>query len=79
QPPHELREALHTEATTPFDLTQAPLLRACLYQLGAQRHVLALTSHHIVSDAWSNPVLLRDLSQAYANACAGSDCQLPRP
>ncbi|GLH33293.1 pyoverdine synthetase D [Pseudomonas sp. BR1R-5] len=79
QPQHVLREALHTEAATPFDLTQAPLLRACLYQLGAQRHVLALTSHHIVSDAWSNPVLLRDLSQAYANACAGSDCQLPRP
>ncbi|TWH64187.1 amino acid adenylation domain-containing protein [Azomonas agilis] len=74
-----LHRALGHEAATPFDLGQAPLLRACLYQLDEQRHVLALTNHHIVSDAWSNPVLLRDLCLAYSNACTGLDRHLQRP
>ncbi|MFJ4348632.1 condensation domain-containing protein, partial [Pseudomonas sp. NPDC089401] len=74
QPPHVLQQALEAEAATPFDLAQAPLLRACLYQLGAEHHVLALTSHHSISDAWSNPLLLRDLAQAYGDGQA-----LPRP
>ena len=74
QPQATLQQALDIEAATPFDLAQAPLLRACLYQLDAQRHVLALTSHHSISDAWSNPLLLRDLAHAYGNGQA-----LPRP
>ncbi|WP_176516653.1 non-ribosomal peptide synthetase [Pseudomonas faucium] len=74
QPQARLQAALEADASTPFDLAQAPLLRACLYQLESDRHVLTLTSHHSISDAWSNPLLLRDLAQAYASGQA-----LPRP
>ncbi|BBH45228.1 non-ribosomal peptide synthetase [Pseudomonas sp. KU43P] len=74
QPQAVLQTALEADASTPFDLAQAPLLRACLYQLDTDRHVLTLTSHHSISDAWSNPLLLRDLAQAYASGHA-----LPRP
>ena len=74
QPQEVLQAALEADAATPFDLAQAPLLRACLYQLDSHRHVLTLTSHHSISDAWSNPLLLRDLAQAYA-----SGQSLPRP
>ncbi|WP_377155075.1 AMP-binding protein [Roseateles sp. UC29_93] len=51
-----------------FDLGAAPAMAARLIRLGAEEHVLALCLHHIVSDAWSNPVFAADLSTAYALA-----------
>nr|WP_296265932.1 non-ribosomal peptide synthetase [Pseudomonas sp. UBA6562] len=60
-----LHRCLIDEAGTPFDLGQAPLIRATLIALPAQRHVLLLNMHHIVSDAWSNPILMQDLARAY--------------
>ncbi|MDG9872547.1 amino acid adenylation domain-containing protein [Pseudomonas juntendi] len=61
----------------PFDLGQAPLLRCVLFELGPQEHVLFLNMHHIVSDAWSNPILLRDLTLAYTQALQGDTTPLP--
>jgi amino acid adenylation domain-containing protein len=68
--PEELREAeavrLATEeARRPFDLGRAPLLRARLLRLDAQEHVLLLTLHHIVGDAWSMDVLVREVAALY--------------
>ncbi|NRR33613.1 AMP-binding protein, partial [Oxalobacteraceae bacterium] len=53
-----------------FDLGGGVLLVATLVRLEAEQHVLALCLHHIVSDAWSNPILARDLSAAYRQALA---------
>ncbi len=53
-------------AAQPFDLTRAPLLRACLSQTATDEWQLALTMHHIVSDGWSMGVLFRDLSAFYS-------------
>ncbi|MEU4241667.1 amino acid adenylation domain-containing protein [Actinoplanes sp. NPDC026619] len=50
----------------PFDLARPPLLRWTLIRLGATRHRLVLTSHHILLDGWSAPLLVRDLLLAYA-------------
>ncbi|MEU4232375.1 amino acid adenylation domain-containing protein [Nonomuraea sp. NPDC026600] len=50
---------------TPMDLTTGPLIRAHLLREGAERHVLHLTLHHIVADAWSLEVLRRELSALY--------------
>ena len=58
-------EAALREATTPFDIGAGPLLRARLFGLSGQRHVLVLTMHHIVTDGWSFRVLLRELGQIY--------------
>ncbi|APA68033.1 non-ribosomal peptide synthetase [Janthinobacterium sp. 1_2014MBL_MicDiv] len=66
-----LAARLRREADTPFDLGAAPLLRATLIDCGREHAVLMLSMHHIVSDAWSNPVLIRDLAQAYRAAQAG--------
>ena len=52
-------------ASRPFDLDQAPLLRAALAATGPSEWELALTMHHIVSDGWSMGVLFRDLSAFY--------------
>lgn len=60
-----LEQRIQAESTAPFDLTHGPMLRACLLQLGEQEHALLVTLHHIVSDAWSNAILVQDLCQAY--------------
>lgn len=44
-----------------FDLGQAPLFRAALLRLGAERHVLLVNVHHIVSDAWSVSVMIEEM------------------
>ena len=49
-----------------FDLRAAPLLRFLLIRLGARQHRLVITSHHIVLDGWSLPVLVRELTAIYA-------------
>ncbi|PAU59158.1 non-ribosomal peptide synthetase [Pseudomonas indica] len=60
----------------PFDLTSPPLLRARLLRLDARQHVLAITLHHLVSDAWSATLALRELTQLYAALHAGQTPQL---
>ncbi|MFI0260632.1 amino acid adenylation domain-containing protein [Streptomyces sp. NPDC017056] len=61
-----LAAALADAYARPFDLTGEPPLRAELFQLGPDEHVLLLVLHHIAGDGRSNHPLARDLSAAYA-------------
>ncbi len=54
-------EASRLEARRPFDLARGPLLRARLLALADDDHLLLLSLHHIVADAWSVGVLLHEL------------------
>ncbi|HZF09509.1 MAG TPA: amino acid adenylation domain-containing protein, partial [Thermoanaerobaculia bacterium] len=65
------------EARRPFDLARGPLLRTALLRCGAERHRLLLTVHHIASDAWSQNLLLRELTAAYEAYLAGRPVPLP--
>ncbi|MCO7190826.1 non-ribosomal peptide synthetase [Pseudoalteromonas sp. XMcav2-N-2] len=51
--------------TTCFDLSQPPLLRCALIELGNEDHVLALVFHHIVADASSGALFLRELTELW--------------
>ena len=53
-----------------FDLAAAPLLRMSVVVLGPEQHHVVLTSHHILADGWSMPVLVAELLAAYR---AGGD------
>jgi amino acid adenylation domain-containing protein len=66
----EARRQIEREARRPFHLGigSGPLLRAALFRLGDGEHLLALTLHHIVSDGWSEGVLVRDLAALYRAA-----------
>jgi amino acid adenylation domain-containing protein len=56
-----VRQAVRDRLAEPFDLSSAPLLRAAVYALAPDDHVLALTVHHIVCDGWSAEILLGEL------------------
>ena len=58
------QEAL-AEANRPFDLARGPLLRVKLLRLAAEDHVLLLTLHHIVSDAWTRGILNAEIGALY--------------
>ena len=71
-------ERLASEETQrPFDLVNGPLIRARLMRLGSNEHVLLVTMHHIISDGWSQTVLLNELSALYEAAVAGRTSPLP--
>ncbi|MEP7123627.1 MAG: non-ribosomal peptide synthase/polyketide synthase, partial [Byssovorax sp.] len=58
------QEAL-AEANRPFDLARGPLLRVKLLRLAPEDHVLLLTLHHIVSDAWTRGILNTEIGTLY--------------
>ncbi|EPL15141.1 condensation domain-containing protein, partial [Pseudomonas sp. CF161] len=74
-----LRTRLDAEAGRAFDLSQAPLIRGALLKMAPDEHVLLLNMHHIVSDAWSNPILMQDLGAAYELAGRDAPGRLARP
>jgi amino acid adenylation domain-containing protein len=65
----------------PFDLERGPLLRVSLYSLNPTDHVLLLSLHHIICDAWSMWLLMDELSVLYpailAGQCVGQSADLP--
>ncbi|MEU2169547.1 amino acid adenylation domain-containing protein, partial [Micromonospora chersina] len=54
-----------------FDLAHELPIRAWLFPLGPDEHILLLLMHHIASDGWSMGILLHDLQQAYQARTTG--------
>ncbi|HLK56986.1 MAG TPA: amino acid adenylation domain-containing protein, partial [Chthonomonadaceae bacterium] len=73
----EARRLSVEEAERPFDLEHGPLFRAALLQLTPEEHILLVTMHHIVSDGWSQGILVRELTTFYRAFAAGSSSPLP--
>ncbi|SDX73370.1 non-ribosomal peptide synthase domain TIGR01720/amino acid adenylation domain-containing protein [Pseudomonas syringae] len=78
----ELRNAeLALQVTTltrqPFDLRTGPLLRAHLFRLASDEHVLVVNMHHIVSDGWSMDVMIQEFVRCYQAYCEGREPSLP--
>ncbi|HYR82568.1 MAG TPA: amino acid adenylation domain-containing protein, partial [Terriglobia bacterium] len=65
------------EAHRSFDLSQGPMLRMQVLKLGESDFVLLFTVHHIVSDAWSMGVLVREFGALYPAFHAGLPSPLP--
>ncbi len=65
------------ELDRPFDLSRVPLLRIRLIRMAAQKHILIVNFHHIITDQWSLELFNRDIAAVYEALRAGRQPQLP--
>jgi amino acid adenylation domain-containing protein/FkbM family methyltransferase len=68
--PTEAREAelgrrLRDEARRPFDLGRDLMLRATLFRLDTDEHVVLFQPHHVALDGWSVGLFFRELAELY--------------
>jgi amino acid adenylation domain-containing protein len=73
----EVWRLMKEEAKTGFDLSRGPLLRVKALKLEEEEHILLYTMHHIVSDAGSMVVLMREVSALYEAISEGKISPLP--
>jgi amino acid adenylation domain-containing protein len=73
----QLDHRLRLQAATSFDLREERLLRLELIRLEDRTHVLSLTLHHILGDAWSLAIWDREWPVLYAAALRHVPAQLP--
>ncbi|MFI7594872.1 condensation domain-containing protein [Micromonospora sp. NPDC049359] len=64
-------------AAVRFDLTSGPLLAARLVALADHEHLLLVTAHHIVFDAWSAGVFVEELVRWYGEFAGDAPAGLP--
>ena len=73
----DLARAMKAEAQRPFVLASESLLRVKVIRLGDEEHVLLITMHHIISDAWSMEIFIRELAKLYEASANGETAALP--
>ncbi|MGQ4491199.1 amino acid adenylation domain-containing protein, partial [Streptomyces sp. SAS_281] len=73
----EVPALLRDAAVRGFDLTVEVPLRAELFAVAPDEHVLLLVMHHIVGDGWSMGPLARDLAAAYTTRRGGGEPEWP--
>jgi amino acid adenylation domain-containing protein len=71
------RKAVNAEYLRPFDLSMGPLFRQKLFRIAAEDHVVLLTMHHIVTDAWTRSILNKELAALYGAFTRGEPSPLP--
>ncbi|HEX8141334.1 MAG TPA: amino acid adenylation domain-containing protein [Pyrinomonadaceae bacterium] len=67
----EIENFLRAESQRAFNLSEDLLIRATLLRLREDEHILLIVMHHIVSDLWSNSILLRDFAALYESLSTG--------
>ena len=73
----QLERELQALSLKPFDLERGPLLRVALVRLEQSVQVLHFVMHHIICDAWSYAVLVREFTECYSAVLAGRPAVLP--
>ncbi|MFI9122352.1 amino acid adenylation domain-containing protein [Streptomyces bikiniensis] len=73
----ETERLLAEERSRPYDPARAPLLRVLLVDLGDGRRRLVLSTHHILLDGWSLPIVVGELFAHYRAEVTGTPHALP--
>ncbi len=74
----EVHALIKKEVNTDFDLEKGPLFRVLLVQLREDKYRLALSMHHIISDAWSLKLIVSEIGDSY-NADIKNEEYRPAP
>ncbi len=61
----KLERYLRQEREQEFDLKQSPLMRLALVRTSDDESLFIWTSHHLLLDGWSLPIVLREVLTAY--------------
>jgi len=72
-----LFDRMEKEATTPYDFLNGPLVKAMLFRLGPEQHVLVWMTHHLIYDGWSADVFDEELAAIYRSFALGEPANLP--
>ncbi|WP_344813462.1 non-ribosomal peptide synthase/polyketide synthase, partial [Chitinophaga oryziterrae] len=72
-----LRDQIAAFVATPFNLSADSMLKVTIFRISAQEYVMAGVVHHIVFDAWSVGIMVKELVELYAAGIAGRPPELP--
>jgi amino acid adenylation domain-containing protein len=72
-----LQSEIRKELERPFDIQHGPLLRGKLIRLTGESSLFIFNMHHIISDAWSMEVFIRELLLLYQTYKSGKRNSLP--
>jgi len=74
---HRYHRELEDERRAGLELVKAPLMRVRLYRFGPAEWRFALTTHHLLLDGWSFPIVLAEFGALYAGLLEGVEPELP--
>jgi len=72
----QINYRMESESEHSFDLEEGHLIRATLFKRSPTSHILLLALHHIIADAWSVGILLKELSINYESLTRGDTSPL---
>ncbi|RQW04813.1 amino acid adenylation domain-containing protein [candidate division KSB1 bacterium] len=80
-PLDERQKRLHQESVqisqAPFNLQTGPMMRALLIKMDTNDYVFLVTMHHIISDAWTLTVFIKEFAALYQSYTSGTSVVLP--
>ncbi len=59
-------DKIEHDSAIPFNLEKDSLIRVVLYKIKAEKHILYINMHHIITDGWSFSVLTKEVALIYA-------------
>jgi amino acid adenylation domain-containing protein/non-ribosomal peptide synthase protein (TIGR01720 family) len=74
----EIARFVEQDRLTPFDEGDAPLMRFSVFRTGDQSYSFHWTYHHAILDAWSVPLVLREVILSYSLARLGPVEHVPQ-
>lgn len=69
-------EGIRARLVQDIDVTTGPPFTVDLYRLSPSDHLLMVNVHHIVTDAWSNMLICRDLGEFYSREVGAPESEL---
>lgn len=74
----KLKDLLRADREKGFNLSKAPLMRFYLIRLRDTSHQFLWSFHHLLTDGWSMPIILKEVFTLYEARQRGMDATLPK-